>query len=98
MDALDDWTRPRAARAIAEEISGICFTSTIFLVGCLAYELETKMGKNKKSTPPDDDLEALQQYIVQLEGALADYAQRFGLTDKARAALSFHSTHREPRQ
>lgn len=56
------------------------------------------MGKNKKSTPPDDDLEALQQYIVQLEGALADYAQRFGLTDKARAALSFRSTHREPRQ
>ncbi|WP_323032553.1 hypothetical protein [Paracoccus sp. (in: a-proteobacteria)] len=98
MDALDNWTRPRAARAIAEEISGICFTSTIFLVGCPACELETKMKNNTKSIPPDNDLAALQQYIVQLEGALADYAHRFGLTDKARAALSFHSTHREPPQ
>ena len=26
------------------------------------------------------------------EEALADYAQRFGLTDKARAALTFHLT------
>ena len=56
------------------------------------------MEKDNKSTPPDDDMEALQQYIVQLEGALADYAQRFGLTDKARAALSFHSTHKKSRQ
>ncbi|WER08080.1 hypothetical protein PUH89_12125 [Rhodobacter capsulatus] len=98
MDALDDGRGQELHVPLQMVKSGICFTSTIFLVGCLAYELETKMGKNKKSTPPDDDLEALQQYIVQLEGALADYAQRFGLTDKARAALSFHSTHREPRR
>ena len=50
------------------------------------------MDKDIKSIATDNDLARLQQYIVQLEGALADYAQRFGLTDKARTALNFHST------
>lgn len=49
------------------------------------------MDKYDKSTATDNDLATLQQHIVQLEEALVDYAQRFGLTDKARAALKFHS-------
>ena len=54
--------------------------------------LGVNMDKDDKSTATDNDLATLQQHIVQLEEALADYAQRFGLTDKARAALKFHST------
>jgi len=55
------------------------------------------MDKDIHSKSPDDDLVELQQYIAQLEEALADYAQRFGLTDNARTALNFHSAPK-PRQ
>ena len=50
------------------------------------------MDKDDKTTSTENDLAGLQQHIVQLEEALADYAQRYGLTDKARAALNFHAT------
>ncbi|NCO22992.1 MAG: hypothetical protein GW905_13660 [Rhodobacterales bacterium] len=57
------------------------------------------MDKDIHSKSPDDDLVELQQYIAQLKEALADYAQRFGLTltDNARTALNFHSAPK-PRQ
>ena len=55
------------------------------------------MDKDINSKSTNDDLAELRQYIVQLEGALADYAQRFGLTDSARKALTFYSSP-EPRQ
>ena len=50
------------------------------------------MDKDDKITTEDNDLASLRQHIVLLEEALADYAQRYGLTDKARAALNFHAT------
>lgn len=39
----------------------------------------------------DDKVAELQDHILQLEVALAEYAERFGLTDKARTAFNFRS-------
>ena len=60
--------------------------------GVEAKKRAVSMDKDDKITTADNDLASLQQHIVQLEEALADYAQRYGLTDKARAALNFHAT------
>ena len=57
-----------------------------------AKKRAVNMDKDDKITTADNDLASLQQHIVQLEEALGDYAQRYGLTDKARAALNFHAT------
>lgn len=45
------------------------------------------ISKNKKPEQGVDDTEILFQRIIELERAIADYAQRYGLTDLARKTM-----------
>ena len=71
-----------------EKITGSCFAAALFKVMWASHVFGMIMCKDINSKSTDDDLAKLQQRIVQLEGALADYAQRFGLTERARKALT----------
>ena len=48
---------------------------------------ETQMKTGADGNSADDERARMQACIVQLEEALADYAARFALTEKARAAF-----------
>jgi hypothetical protein len=71
-----------------EKITGSCFAAALFKVMWTSHVFGMIMCKDINSKSTDDDLAKLQQRIVQLEGALSDYAQRFGLTERARKALT----------
>ena len=48
-------------------------------------ETGNEATRTEPANPPE--LEALQRHVLRLEEALAEYIERYGLTEKARAAF-----------